>query len=179
MTTESMTMVFSPSKEGRTTIKTKQQTSLRLNARERAVLAAQVAADSRGRDVLVLDMRKLIDWVDYLVLVTGSSRRQIKTFADEIEKSLESVGDRRVGIAGNDSGAWYVLDFSDVVIHLFSDEKRDYYQLEHLWADADRVPWEKEVLELPGDIKLGSGRTIEEMKSGQAEAVSLQSDLTH
>lgn len=154
---------FFPSKEGWKTIQTKQQTSAKLSARQRAVLAARVAADSRGRDVLVLDMRKLVDWVDYLVIVTGSSRRQIKTFAEEVEKSFEYVGDRRIGIAGNDSGAWYVLDFADVVVHLFSDEKRDYYQLEHLWADAERVPWEKEVLELPGEVKLGSGPLLAEV----------------
>ena len=63
------------------------------DARERAIRCAQVAADNRGRNILILDMRELVRWVDYLVIVTGTSRRQIVTIADEIEASLEELGE--------------------------------------------------------------------------------------
>lgn len=114
-------------------------------SRDRAIRCARVAADNRGRDVLVLDMTRLVDWVDYLVVATASSRRQIAAIADDIEEAMTALGDRKAGIEGYDRGGWTVVDFVDVIVHLFDDAKREYYQLEHLWADAPRVAWEADV----------------------------------
>lgn len=114
-----------------------------LGARERAILCAQVAADNRGRDIVVLEMKGLVAWVDYLVIATGTSRRQIATVADEIKQALREVGDERLGIEGYDLGQWVVLDYGDVLIHIFDEEKREYYQLEHLWGDAPNVEWRR------------------------------------
>ena len=125
--------------EGNTTTGSTKTAPLR-DARDRAVLAAQAAKHLKGRDVLVLDMTDLVDWVDYLVIVTGNSRRQIAALADHLEKTLLDVGDHKLGTEGYDRGDWVVLDFTDLVIHLFSDEKRSYYELEQLWADAPQVP---------------------------------------
>lgn len=127
--------------EERATTQTDLQPALP-DARQRAILCARTAADSRGRDVLVLDMTKVVDWVDYLVVASGTSKRQMTTIADEVEDALAAVGDRRIGIEGRQSGSWIVLDYSDILIHVFNDQTRDYYQLEHLWADAPRVRWE-------------------------------------
>ena len=114
-----------------------------VDARERAIRCARVASDNRGRDIEILDMRQLVRWVDYMIVVTGTSRRQIITMADEIEASLEELNEEKKSAQGHDLGAWVVLDYEDILVHIFDDEKRDYYQLEHLWADAPRVEWQR------------------------------------
>lgn len=110
---------------------------------ERALAAAQVAADNRGRDVVVLDLRELTSIFDYFVLATGTSRRQLHAISEEIDHTLEQgMGDRRLGIEGYQESRWILLDYGDVVIHLFDAETRDYYAIEDLWAEAKRVPFE-------------------------------------
>jgi ribosome-associated protein len=111
-------------------------------AEERACLAARVAADHKGRDVIVLDMREVTSLYDYFVLATGGSRRQIHTMAEEIDAALRGAGDDRLGIEGYEASRWVVQDYGDVVVHLFHEDARLYYALEELWADAPHVDWE-------------------------------------
>ena len=107
----------------------------------RALVAAQVAADNRGRDIVVLDMRELTSMFDYFVIATGTSRRQLHAISEEIDHTLEDVmRDRRLGIEGYQESRWILLDYGDVVVHLFDAETRNYYALEDLWAQAKRVP---------------------------------------
>lgn len=80
---------------------------------------------------------------DYFVLATGTSRRQLHAMSEEIEATLErDFGDHRLGLEGYDTSCWILLDFGDVVVHLFDDATRDYYALEELWSGAKRVPYE-------------------------------------
>ncbi len=112
-------------------------------ALERALAAAQVAADNRGRDVAVLDLRELTAMFDYFVLATGTSRRQLHAISEEIDHTLEQgMGDHRLGIEGYRESRWILLDYGDVVVHLFDAEARAFYALEDLWAEAKRVPFE-------------------------------------
>jgi ribosome-associated protein len=117
-------------------------TTAQAAAQERACLAARVAADNKGRDVIVLDMRQVTPLYDYFVLATGNSRRQIHTMAEEIDAALRAEGDRRLTIEGYEASRWVVQDYGDVVVHLFDSDARQYYALEELWADAERVDWE-------------------------------------
>lgn len=108
--------------------------------RELAVTAARVAAENRGRDVIVIDVRQLTPMFDYFVVATGTSRRQIHAMADEIDRVLnKELGSARLGIEGYDRGGWVLLDFGEVVVHLFDESTREYYDLENLWGDAPRV----------------------------------------
>jgi ribosome-associated protein len=110
---------------------------------QRALVAARVAEENRGRDIVVLDMRQLTPIFDYFVLASGTSRRQLHAMSEEIDHALEEgLGDRRLGIEGYDESRWILLDYGDVVIHLFEPETRDYYALEQLWGHAKRVPFE-------------------------------------
>ena len=107
---------------------------------ELALAAARTAAENRGRDVVVLDMRELTAIFDYFVIATGTSRRQLHAISEEIDRVFqEELGDRRLGIEGYAESRWIVLDYGNVVIHLFDDEARSYYDLENLWAEAQRV----------------------------------------
>ena len=109
-------------------------------ALERALVAARVAEENRGRNVVVLDLRELTTMFDYFVLATGTSRRQLHAMSEEIDHALEDdLGDRRMGIEGYAESRWILLDYGDVVIHLFDEETRSYYGLEDLWGQARRV----------------------------------------
>ena len=113
-------------------------------ALRRAVVAARTAADNRGQDIVVLDLRELTSIFDYFVVVTGSSRRQLHAISEEIDAALErGMGDRRLGIEGYEESRWILLDYGDVVVHLFEPETREYYQIEDLWGHAKRVDLEK------------------------------------
>lgn len=108
-----------------------------------ALAAARVADDNRGRDIVVLDTRKVSSLFDYFVIVTGTSRRQLHAMSEEIDHVLtHDLGDRRIGMEGYAESRWILLDFGSVVIHLFDDDARRYYALEDLWAEAPRVDWQ-------------------------------------
>ena len=109
----------------------------------RALLAARTAEENRGADIAVLDMRELTSMFDYFVLASGTSRRQLHAMSEEIDHALEDrMGDRRLGIEGYQESRWILLDYGDVVVHLFEPETRAYYALEELWGHAKRVPLE-------------------------------------
>ena len=105
-----------------------------------AMAAARTAADNKGQNIVVLDMRDQTPIFDYFVVVTGTSRRQLHAISEEIDRVLEKeMGDRRLGIEGYEDSHWILLDYGDVVIHLFDDSTRQYYDIEGLWAQAPRV----------------------------------------
>ena len=114
------------------------------SALHRACLAARVAADNKGRDVVVLDLRNCTPMFDYFVLSTGVSRRQVHTIVEETDAALRNVGDTRMSVEGYDTSKWIVQDYGDVLTHTFDPDTRDYYKLEELWADGKKVDWERE-----------------------------------
>jgi len=110
-------------------------------ARTLALAVARVAEETRGSDVCILDLRSLTPVFDYFVIATGSSRRQMHAMADEIEATVKrELRDRKRGGEGYEEGRWIVLDYGDVLVHLFDAESREYWDIEHLWGDAKRVP---------------------------------------
>lgn len=115
------------------------------SALQRACLAAKVAADNKGQDILVLDLRGITPIFDFFVIATGSSRRQVHTIVEEVDAALRKVGDTRSGVEGYDSSKWVVQDYGDLIVHVFDPDTRDYYKLDELWADARKVDWEREL----------------------------------
>ena len=107
---------------------------------ELALAAARVAAENRGQDIVVLDMCQLTSLFDYFVVVSGTSRRQLHAISEEIDHMLEDkLNDKRMNIEGYRESRWIVLDYGTVVIHMFDQETREFYDLENLWAEAKRV----------------------------------------
>lgn len=113
------------------------------DALDRACICARAAADSKAREVVVLDMRGVTPIFDFLVLTTGASRRQMHAIAEEVDDAMRAAGDHRLGIEGYEASRWIVQDYGDVVVHVFDPEAREYYALEDLWADAKKVDWER------------------------------------
>ena len=109
--------------------------------RKIAATAARVALDNNGRDVAVIDVCGQSAEFDLFVLATGQSRRQLHAISEQIDDALEKgMGEKRYGIEGYDESRWIVLDYGSVVIHLFDEETREFYDLESLWADGKPIP---------------------------------------
>jgi ribosome-associated protein len=106
------------------------------------MLVAQAGLDKKAEDVLVLDVRGLTSYADYFVLMTADSERQAGAIADAVDERLEAQGATKVGVEGYESGRWILIDYGDVVAHVFNREARGFYDLEGLWADAPRFPVE-------------------------------------
>ena len=108
---------------------------------DRALLAARTAEENRGSDIVLLDMRELTSLFDFFVIASGTSRRQLHAMSEEIDRVLAEKGDLRLGIEGYGESRWILLDYGDVVVHLFEPETRAYYALEQLWGRAKRIPY--------------------------------------
>lgn len=107
---------------------------------ELALAAARTASENRGRNIVILDLREVTPVFDFFVIATGSSRRQLHAMSEEIDHKLEDdLGDKRMGIEGYSESRWILLDYGTVVIHLFDDETREYYDIENLWTQAKRI----------------------------------------
>ena len=110
------------------------------HSRKLATAAARVALDNKAMNVTVLDVCEQSSEFDLFVLATGQSRRQLHAISEQIDDELEKrLGEKRFGIEGYDESRWIVLDYGSVVIHLFDDETREYYDLESLWADGKPI----------------------------------------
>jgi ribosome-associated protein len=114
-----------------------------VSSRELALAAAR-AADAKGAtDVLVLDVGDLVGICGYFVLATASNPRQVKAVVDEVEAQLrDRFGDAPRSVEGAESRRWVLLDYADIVVHVFHAEERDYYRIERLYSDAPKVDWE-------------------------------------
>jgi ribosome-associated protein len=110
-------------------------------AKEFAIAAAKIAEERHCTDIVVLDLRGLSPATDYFVIATGTSERQMRTVADEISQMGRQHDMQRFGRAGYEQGRWILLDFVDVVVHLFDPEYRDFYDLELLWGDAEKIDY--------------------------------------
>ena len=105
-----------------------------------AAASARVALENNARDVMVIDVCNQSAEFDLFVLATGTSRRQLHAISEQIDDVLQKeLGDRRMGIEGYEESRWIVLDYGSVVIHLFDEETREYYDLESLWADGTPI----------------------------------------
>lgn len=102
---------------------------------------AGIANDNKCENVVALDLRGISPVTDFVVIATGSSDRQIRSVADRAIEYGKKIGERPYGVAGYDAASWVLVDFVDVVFHVFADPYRQYYDLELLWGDAPRVEW--------------------------------------
>ena len=110
-------------------------------SREIAVTAARAAAAKQAVDVTILDVHGLIVITDYFVICSGQTDRQIKTLVEEVEKAVREIGEKPIRREGDTDSRWVLLDYIDVVVHVFAQEEREYYDLERLWRDAPRLAW--------------------------------------
>lgn len=104
-----------------------------------ASLAAQAAEDKKARDVIILDIHDISVICDYFVICSGFSSTQVKAIAENVEEKLEEMGISKLRIEGYKDGRWILLDYGSIVVHIFQESDREFYNLEHLWGDAKVV----------------------------------------
>ena len=110
-----------------------------IDAREKAVLASRFALEKNAYDLVLMEVRELTSIADYFIICTGRSDRQVQSIAQGIEESLRRMGVRAQSVEGAARGQWVLMDFSDVIVHIFYQPVREFYDLEGLWIDAPRV----------------------------------------
>jgi ribosome-associated protein len=111
--------------------------------REMVITAARAAAAKQATDIVVLDVHEVIVITDVFVICTASTQRQVKSVIEAVEDALRELGEKPVRREGEPEGGWWLLDYIDLVVHVFGEEEREYYDLERLWKDAPRVEWQE------------------------------------
>jgi ribosome-associated protein len=111
--------------------------------REMATTAARAASAMFGRDVVIVDLRGVVSYTDYFVITSAETERQTRRVAEEVIEKMNEAGHRPRSRRLDEGSAWISLDFIDVVVHVFTDEARDYYRLESLWRSAPQEHFEE------------------------------------
>jgi ribosome-associated protein len=109
---------------------------------ELAVEAANAASDKKAKDILVLDIRDLTPMADYFVICSATSGTQVEAVARSVRERMSELGAHCKGVEGVAEARWVLMDFGDIVVHIFRPEEREFYHLERLWGDAEQVPFE-------------------------------------
>jgi len=112
-------------------------------SKDDAISVAHVAIDKKAQDVVLLEISSMVSYADFFLICSGRSVVQVKAISEAIEKSLRERGIRPLHIEGLSEGQWVLLDFDDLIIHVFLEEKRQFYNLERLWKDVPCLMFEE------------------------------------
>ena len=105
-----------------------------------ALIAAEAASEKKAEDIVAIEVANLLVVTDYFVICTGLNDPQVRTIADEVEDRLNERADiKPIGREGRQEGRWILLDFADIVVHVFQPDEREFYRLEKLWGEAPRL----------------------------------------
>jgi len=131
--------IVTDAKAEKTELTLEEQNEQRIaRSRVLALRAAEAGMEKKAAGVEIIDVAGKVDYADFLVLMTGTSSRHCAAIADSVDQGMSKHGDHPISQEGK--GSWVLLDFFDVVVHVFSDEARELYDLSGLWMDAGRVP---------------------------------------
>lgn len=114
-----------------------------LESKEKALEAARAASDKKAKDILILNLYDLSTIADYFVICSGESTTQVKAITEQIKESLGKKSVKPIGVEGLTYSHWVLMDYGDVIVHIFEGETRSFYELEKLWIDAKRIPLEQ------------------------------------
>lgn len=114
-----------------------------MDSKDLAIQVARAALEKKAENILILDVEKRLIITDYFIICSGLNVIQVQSISEFIQESLEKEGYRPVRVEGDGQSGWVLLDYLDVVVHVFSAEQRDYYQLERLWKDSSIIEWQR------------------------------------
>jgi ribosome-associated protein len=115
------------------------------DSRTKSLLCLNAAIEKKALNPVLLELKEITSFTDYFLLLTGKSDRQVQAIAQAIEEALKRKGIRPLGQEGAFGGKWILMDYEDVVVHIFLEPVRKFYDLEGLWIDAPRIDWQKGV----------------------------------
>ena len=110
-----------------------------MNSYEQSILTAKAISSKKGLNIKLIEIGDISSLADYMVIATGTSSTHVKAIADEVEYPLDEAGISVSHIEGYRSNSWILLDYVDVIVHIFSDEAREFYDLERLWQDGKEI----------------------------------------
>ena len=112
-------------------------------ANERLLRCMNTALQRKAKDLVAMKVKAISSFADYFIICSGKSSRQVQGIADNLENNLKNWGLKPIGTEGKREGHWVLMDYGDVIIHVFYEPVRYFYDLESLWSDAPRVEWEQ------------------------------------
>ncbi len=104
--------------------------------------ACEALSEKKAGDIVVLDIGKVSVIADYFIIATGTNPSQISALVDSVEEKLEELDIRPVNIEGIQNASWVLMDYGDIIIHIFSKDDREFYDLERIWADCESIEWD-------------------------------------
>ena len=122
-------------------------------AKEKAIIAKDAIINKKGRDVQLLDVAEITEIAEYFLLAVAGNRSQSQAIADEVMEKLEEQGEAPLRKEGYENGGWILLDYGDVIVHIFMPEERDYFNLPRLWQDAKFTKYDQDGNELPSEAE--------------------------
>jgi ribosome-associated protein len=129
-------------------------TTKKISTKKSALISINAALEKKAKRIVLLNVSKISSISDYFLICSGSSDRQVQAIAAFIEEELKKAGKRPIGIEGERIGKWVLMDYGDIVIHIFYDPVRDFYDLERLWTDVPRLEIDDDA---PSLTSLGKG----------------------
>lgn len=119
-----------------------------MDTKAKAMLTGRFADEKKALDVAVIELQGLTDIADYFVIASGTSDRHVRTIAEHVEKSMKDAGIRPYSVEGYQQGRWVIIDYRNVIVHIFLEQLRELYDLESLWIEAKRYRIERENTQL-------------------------------
>lgn len=111
-----------------------------MNSKEMTALAIQALEEKKAEDIQVIDISEISAIADYFIIANGTNRSQIQAIADNVEEKLGRAGTQFKQMEGYDTANWILIDFLDIIVHIFDRENRTFYDLERIWRDGKKVP---------------------------------------
>ncbi len=130
------------------------------DSRTKSLLSVRAAIEKKATDLVLLDMRGVSSYTDYFLICSGKSDRQVQAIALRVAEVLEEQGNKPLGLEGTSEGKWVLIDYGDLVIHVFLEPIRRFYDLEGLWIDAPRIDFQE-------GVNLGESRIETPEKAGE------------
>jgi ribosome-associated protein len=117
-------------------------------SRQRALLCVNAALEKKAKDLVIMNVSEISAFADYFIICSGTSDRQVRAIAGAIQENLKKAAIMPLGVEGDQAAQWILLDFDDVIIHVFLESARTFYDLERLWSEAPRMAVPDETLAL-------------------------------
>ena len=114
-----------------------------MTSKEMVKIAYEALSDKKGQDIKIIDIQSVSVLADYFLIASGSNRSQIQALTDNVEEKLGRAGYAKKQIEGYDTANWILMDYGDIIVHIFDRENRLFYDLERIWRDGKRVDLEE------------------------------------
>ena len=119
-----------------------------LTTRQKILLAVNAALEKKAKNIVILNIKNVTSFADYTIICSGTSDRQVQSIASSVEGSMKKAGTLPLGIEGEKGGRWVLMDYADIIVHVFYEPVREFYDIERLWSDAPKMEVAEDTVEV-------------------------------